>query len=55
MTIAQLIKQAFCAVSQTITNYKGVLHSMSVIELRELLVAYGSNYKTLWLAANAPS
>jgi hypothetical protein len=46
-------KIAFRASPQTITDRKGVPHTMSVTELRELLVQYGLNYRTLWLAANA--
>ena len=46
-------KIAFRASQQTITDRKGVPHTMSVTELRELLVQYGLNYRTLWLAANA--
>jgi len=45
-------KIAFRASTQTIIDCKGVPHSMSVTELRELLVQYGLNYRTIWLAAN---
>jgi hypothetical protein len=46
-------KIAFRASMQTITDHKGVPYTLSVTELRELLVQYGLNYRTLWLAANA--
>lgn len=45
-------KIAFRASLQTITDRKGVPHTMSVTELRALLVQYGINYQALWLAAN---
>jgi hypothetical protein len=46
-------KIAFRASPQTITDRKGVPHTMNVTQLRALLVQYGLNYQTLWLAANA--
>ncbi len=45
-------KIAFRASQQTITDRRGVPHTMSVTELRALLVQYGINYQALWLAAN---
>jgi len=46
-------KIAFRDSPQTIIDCKGQRHTMSVTELRALLVQYGINYQALWLAANA--
>ena len=45
-------KIAFRDSPQTIIDCKGERHTMSVTELRALLVQYGINYQALWLAAN---
>ncbi len=44
-------KAAFRASHQTIADADGVTHTMSVTDLRSLLVAYGSAYQALWTAA----
>lgn len=47
-------KIAFRASPQTITDAEGNPHTMTVTELRTLLVAYGAAYQALWTAANSP-
>lgn len=42
---------AFRTSMQTIADADGNTHTMSVKELRELLVAYGATYQALWNAA----
>ena len=42
---------AFRASPQTIADAQGGTHTMTVTELRGLLVAYGAAYQALWTAA----
>ena len=44
-------KAAFRASLQTIADADGQTHTMSVTDLRQLLVGYGSIYQALWTAA----
>ena len=44
-------KTAFRASPQTIADASGTTHTMSVTDLRALLVAYGAAYQALWTAA----
>lgn len=44
-------KAAFRASMQTIVDANGNTHTMSVTDLRSLMVAYGSTYQALWTAA----
>lgn len=46
-------KTAFRASMQTIADADGNTHTMSVTDLRALLVAYGVAYQALWTAANS--
>jgi hypothetical protein len=46
-------KAAFRASPQTIADAQGNTHTMSVTDLRALLVAYGAAYQALWTAAAA--
>lgn len=46
-------KTAFRASPQIITDAEGTLHTLSVTDLRAMLVAYGTAYQTLWNAANS--
>lgn len=48
-------KAAFRASMQTIADANGNTHTMSVTELRTMLVAYGSTYQALWTAAAQPA
>ena len=47
-------KAAFRASPQTITDADGTPHTMTVTDLRALLVAYGAAYQAMWTAANSP-
>lgn len=44
-------KTAFRASMQTIADADGNTHTMSVTDLRSLLVAYGAAYQAMWTAA----
>lgn len=48
-------KTAFRASQQTIADAQGGTHTMTVTEVRALLVAYGAAYQALWTAAAQPS
>ncbi len=48
-------RAAFRASTQTLADAEGTTHTMSVTDLRALLVAYGSAYQALWTAAAASS
>ena len=45
-------KTAFRASMQTIADADGNMHTMNVMDLRSLLVAYGAAYQAMWTAAN---
>lgn len=44
-------KSAFRASMQTITDAAGNTHTISVTDLRAMLVSYGAAYQALWTAA----
>jgi len=46
-------KAAFRSSPQTITDSDGTPHTMTVTDLRALLVAYGAAYQAMWTAANS--
>lgn len=46
-------RELFRESQQSIADMDGKLHTMSVTELRALLVSFGSAYQALWNAANA--